>query len=444
MKNLIFMAMFLAIPVLVSGQAEDNPARQPGLQVYRAKTVHGTVVVNLPDKMYPGETISGSVIAEPLAANNPKKDKQNLDALIKSQVVLFGMKYLVGDQLFQFKVPMTMDPAGTVLQVETAKGVEDSFHLEILEGTRPDIGVKSPAFPGYLRSGEFQAIAGPFDGQRSNSAIMLNDLELPVVAESPGNIVTMLPENLAGRQILTIREGGEKFEREVNVLNLELLADAVTLRRGESASLHVNVTGLEGINQPVTVQIENLTPMNISMSGGNRQEWVIQPSEVEAGGVFHNDLQITALTSGGFTVTALLSEPVSVLPGEGADHFLEGEPDSRQEPIEYCGKTWTDVKDIGKQEGPMRDKQDKSGVPKKGKVRARCESCSKKTDLTITTYPLYYYQKQQKTTYTCSMLKGHTGECHGTGKVTVEEKRIGPVGYEEEARCPKGHLVWKK
>ena len=37
--------MMLVLPLLCGGQVEFTASRQPGLQIYQAKTVHGRVVV---------------------------------------------------------------------------------------------------------------------------------------------------------------------------------------------------------------------------------------------------------------------------------------------------------------------------------------------------------------------------------------------------------------
>lgn len=39
--------LMLVFPLLSSGQVEFTASRQPGLQIYQAKTVHGKVVVTV-------------------------------------------------------------------------------------------------------------------------------------------------------------------------------------------------------------------------------------------------------------------------------------------------------------------------------------------------------------------------------------------------------------
>jgi hypothetical protein len=436
MKNLILSALFI-LPLVVSGQVEFSSSRQSGLQIYRAKTVNGTVTVNLPEKLYPGETVSGSVITEPLSTGNAKKNEKNQTALLAVKLWLFGQQLSLTDQLFQFTVPEQAGSPAALLELQPGRGIAAHTPVEILEGVRPVPAMESPAFPGYLRSGEYQSIPGRFDGDRRTTRLMAGNTELPVIAESPGELVTMVPDNLSGRQTLTLSEGDRTYSAGLNVVSLTLAADATSLKKGEQTTLHLVAGGLEGVDFPVTIQVENRTPLNISLSGGNSQEWVITPEEIGAGGIAGRDFQITAGSTGGFTVSAIINEPWHGLPAEPMDQNREGT-------TEYCGKTWEEVTDIGKPEGPRRDKTNSAGTVKPGNAKQRCDQCSKKTEITTTSYPLYLYQKQKKITYTCSLLKGHAGACHGSGMATETEKKMGPVGYEEVGTCPKGHVVWRK
>lgn len=423
----------LALPLLGSGQVEFTASRQPGLQIYQAKTVHGKVIVQLPDDMRPGETISGSVISDPAPSKDPEKVKRNRAALDALQLAFAGMNFLGGDQYFQAKLPSTPQ---AMLILAGEKEITGSTPVEVLaEGRQGTFA--SPLFPEYLRAGEFQRIPGNFDGSRANTAVMLGDTELPILAESPGGVVTMIPGEIAGIQTLTLTENGETFEKELHVIRLDMAADAATLRKGQSTTLHVSVSGMEGIAQPVTVEIENLSPAHVSLTGGNYQELVISPEDVSPDGTYHHTLPILATSSGGFTVSGILSEPHLMEPVEPVDFDREG-------PREKCGNTWETVRDVGKPKGPMRDKENPVPNPTSEKLKMRCEQCSKKVEATISTYPLYNYQKQEVISYVCSMEKGHLGPCHGSGKLSYREKRVGPVGYEQEARCPKGHLIWRK
>ncbi len=423
----------LVLPLLGNGQVEFTASRQPGLQIYQAKTVHGNVVVQLPDDMRPGEIISGSVISEPAPSKDPEKVKRNQAALDALQLAFAGVNFLAGEQYFQAKLPTTPQ---AMLTLAGEKGIPGSTPVEVLaEGRQGTFA--SPLFPEYLRTGEFQRILGNFDGSRDNTTVMLGDTELPILAESPGGMVTMIPGEIVGKQTLTLTENGETFEKVLHVIRLDMAVDAPTLRKGQSTSLHVSVSGLEDMGQPVTVEIENLSPANVSLTEGNYQELVISPAEVSPDGTYHHTLPILATASGGFTVSGILSEPHLMEPVEPVAIDREG-------PREKCGKTWETIRDVGKPKGPMRDKENPIPNPTPEKQKMRCEQCSKKVAATISTYPLYNYQKQEVITYVCSMDKGHLEPCHGSGKLSYREKRVGPVGYEREARCPKGHLIWKK
>jgi hypothetical protein len=425
--------LMLVFPLLSSGQVEFTASRQPGLQIYQAKTVHGKVVVQLPDDMRPGETISGSVIAEPAPSKDPEKVQRHRAALDALQFAFAGVNFLARDQHFQAELPAVPQ---AVLTLAGENGFSGSTTVELLAEERLGT-IVTPLFPEYLRAGEFQRILGNFDGSHDNSQLMLGETELPILAESPGEVVTMIPREISGKHTLSLTEKGETFERELHVIRLDMKVNASTLSKGESTSLQLSVSGLAGYTQPVTVEIENLSPANISLKGGNYQELVFAPSEAPSEGGILRTIPILATASGGFTVSGILGEPQFMEPAEPVDINREGVR-------EICGKTWESVKEVGKPKGPMRDKENPAPNPNPEKQKMRCEQCSKKVEATISTYPLYKFQKEEVITYVCSMEKGHTGECHGSGKISYREKRLGPVGFEKEARCPNGHLIWRK
>lgn len=437
MKQLVvFVALFCCFPVLLTGQAEFSPEIQPGLQVYKAKTANGTVVVNLPGKIYPGESISGTVIAEPETDPNSRKEKLNKVRLFAQTLMIFGIPVQLDQQTFGLKVPQMPEKSISLLQLSDEKGIVSQSVLSVNEGTRPVFHLKEPAFPEYFRAGEYQNIPGIFDGNTANTTIMLNDLEIPVVAESPGEIVTMLPGNIAGRHELIVREGDNTYKTEVSVVNLDISASAASLRRGEQSSIHLNVTGLAPELPPVTVFVENHTPMNISLTGGNYQQWTIEPSEIGAGMDYSRDINIVAIASGGFSVSARIAEPVfqgrEAEAGRGRDQPKAGEgpePDNG-----LCGRPWsTEWKDTGK---PF-PKLDESGKKEVRRNRSKCKKCGEYVDWVYYEIPEYQYQKQERTTYKCTMPKGHAnipGSCHGTGKTETREVKQGETKRYKEIR----------
>jgi len=344
MKKIILLAaMFLPLSQMIYAQVGFEPSSQSGLQVYTMKTVSGTVTVNLPDKIYPGETISGTVISEPSDPRVEGREKPGRAVMAEHILSVFGNRFNTARQALQFTVPPDPYREGAFMKLEDEEGIVGQTSFYIMEGKRPDPISGNPVFPEYLRSGEYQSIPGSFEGQHAGTTVMLDESEIPVVAESPGEIVTLIPENLSGPRKLTITENDESFSRAINILDLKMAVDASTLRKGEKAAIHLDVEGLKGVERPVAVWVDNLTPLNISMEGGNHQIWIISQEEAGQSGFSHKDITISAISSGAFTVSAKIADDFmgdKGIPFKAEDELKPREGEEISEDDGKCGVVW--------------------------------------------------------------------------------------------------------
>ena len=374
--NLIFLMLIQTI--IVNGQIDFAPSKQFGLQVYKAKTVNGTVTVNLPEKIFPGEIISGTVIAEPAPSTSSKKEKLNKSALYASVISIFGMNLNLENNLFQFAVPWNINKVSPIVQIITEKGKIGKAEIEILDGVRPELISKGIEFSGFLRAGEYQNISGAFDGINENSKLNLNEMELPVIAEAPGNVVTLIPEDISGVYKLTIDEAGISYSKDIGVVDLKITTNANILKKGQQCKINIKVSGLKGTELPVNVIVDNLTPLNINISGGNHQDFTIPPVNIDNNGIFNHEITVTAISSGGYTIAAYIAEPISEIAENDFKEEGKDQPVEENDRKELCGKTWqTDWKDT--KDKPFY-KQVRSEITDI-KQKERCEICSKKTDL---------------------------------------------------------------
>ncbi|HJX83319.1 MAG TPA: hypothetical protein VJ723_03125, partial [Candidatus Angelobacter sp.] len=87
-------------------------------------------------------------------------------------------------------------------------------------------------------------------------------------------------------------------------LKIDLTAPKTSLKKGESTELHVEVSGLEGLHQPIPLQLTNQSPNTVNLGGGNTQTIVIQPSQVSTGGTFVKTVPVTGIRSGSFVITS--------------------------------------------------------------------------------------------------------------------------------------------
>src|SRR5262245_35952019 len=75
-----------------------------GLYITTFTTPRGVIYVNLPDDMAAGDTISGTVTAEPAGKNDAER-AQNLAELKRYVLVVEGQRTPVGDEKFSWNIP---------------------------------------------------------------------------------------------------------------------------------------------------------------------------------------------------------------------------------------------------------------------------------------------------------------------------------------------------
>ena len=178
----------------------------------------------------------------------------------------------------------------------------------------------TPAFniPPLGQTGRPIVITGPFDGNSSNTVLngtalrsTVQDFEkntenvsggFGLLAESPRKAVFQSPANVTGPIQITLREGNTQATGNYRNVGVDLTAPKTSLLKGESTTLRVEVSGLEGIKQPVPLTIESRGV--ITMAGGTYQPLVIQPSQVSADGRYSTTREITGVQPGGWGATA--------------------------------------------------------------------------------------------------------------------------------------------
>ena len=80
-----------------------------GLYITTFTTPQGVIKVNLPDDMAAGDTISGTVTAEPTGKNDAER-VQNLAELKRHVLVVEGQQTLVGAGTFSWSIPRPLNP----------------------------------------------------------------------------------------------------------------------------------------------------------------------------------------------------------------------------------------------------------------------------------------------------------------------------------------------
>jgi CHAT domain-containing protein len=268
-----------------------------GLSVTKFTTPQGSIKVNLPDDMAAGDTVSGSIYPEPTGKNQTERD-QNLAELNGYAIDLAGQRTPVRDKTFSRNIQGTL----TIVLLRQGKSVAT---------TNIPISATAPPSPNEFtlptggQQGRFIKITGPSNGLFSTQDYAkIGGTTLPQLAESPRSLVLWNTSEVAGLTNFEGQENGVALQCPFRNIGIKLAAPKLNLLRGETTTLHVVVTGLDGLAGDQSLDLENNSPSVISMSGGNNQRFMIQRAEVQPGGNYATDRTLTGIMAGGFVVTA--------------------------------------------------------------------------------------------------------------------------------------------
>lgn len=309
----------------------------PGLETLSFSTPQGTISVHLPDDASAGDTIAGTVVAEPAGRN--EEERATNQAKLAGYVVgldsvepdgtprVSKLAVSTSGSLFRLKLPL---PAGTALLAPEITGHLYAGVSEELAQGRVSIGPPSsgsgaphPAateyqWPALSQQGHPVQVVGHFDGTYSNTS--LDWIRSPVqgdvtfgdsatgsfglIAESPRKAVFRTPITVVGPVEITLKEAGVETKGRTRIVGVGLTAPKTNLLKGERTTLSVKVLGLQGIKEPI--QLRLVKSGVVGMQGGDVQTLDIAPNKVQADGTFSITRTITGRLAGAFAVTATL------------------------------------------------------------------------------------------------------------------------------------------
>ncbi|MGH9970531.1 MAG: hypothetical protein ACREBG_22445 [Pyrinomonadaceae bacterium] len=354
--------------VAQSSEATTSVAAANGLQTVTFDTLYARVIVHLPDDMAAGDTISGTVFAEP-KGSTPEERAKSL-GLLKGLVVEIGDKpiepfsvickeddairpcpatfFLYHTDEKRPKTPVVLKTKEGTTVAETGIPVFDPTQLkptitfdppktesappQNVKATAPEVPQSDAArtqpnafrefrLPKIGQQGRAVEITGSFDGNSSNTTLTFKPISgtskdfekttqnvsggfglIRPLAESPRKIVFRSPSDFTGPVEISLREGNKETKGTYRNVGVRLSAPKTNLMKGESTELTVEVSGLEGIQKDVPLQLDSKGV--IAMEGGNFQNLRISPSEVNRDGVYNTTRAITGQEAGAFNVTA--------------------------------------------------------------------------------------------------------------------------------------------
>lgn len=281
--------------VIVNASAAIDPSQSAnGLLTTSFETARGKVIVYLPDDMRPGDMISGTVVEIPSAAGS----------LSGYVIEVGGTRIPVSQRQFKIVVPK-ISTGSLIIILKDADSEVGRNVVPVKASTRP----RPPNFvlPRLGQTGRSIQITGPFDGDSSDTRCIVAGTPVPIRAESPREVVIDIPTERVGNTNITITEGGRIVRSDLRIVGVSLSAPKTRLAKGEKTTLSVKVTGLEGITQNLSLDIQ--TTGVVATEGGNQQRITIRPSEVNANGSVVVTREMTGLSAGNFSVIATIISP---------------------------------------------------------------------------------------------------------------------------------------
>ncbi len=286
------------------GSQKRDPVVQAESGFIRATFFSGkeTLTVILPDQICSEDKISGTVFAS------------NKDFKMESLQIDIGEAHGSAPESSSsrrtWSVPKTGEPRVSIT-AWTTDGVSWGTTFLPISSTK-----ERPAkfnIPNFERIGAPFVIKGPFDGDPATTSVKNGDQDLPIVAESPRQVVALIPTlSVPGETTFDVSENDGHAKATTRILLVALVAGKTSLNKGDRTTLTMTVEGIQGLSreQSPMIIVENRSPKVIDLGGKPKHFVVAQPSKE---GDFNHEFLITSLLGGSFSVTA------TVDPGPGTN-----------------------------------------------------------------------------------------------------------------------------
>lgn len=307
MKKVYAILLLLCMVSFISLTAQNFPQTETlnGLRILLFEAEAGKIKVFQPEHLFPGTRISGAIRLEP-AGRNGRQQNKNREELESYLFIFAGQSTDLLQVHPSWQVPETGAPVS--IQLQNPKGaVLTSLTISVRQDSPP-----APATlqaPAYLRAGQAEKLTGPFDGLSGNTTAAIGNRPAEVLAEGPGEIFVETPSEISGPTRIHIREESSIMEAPLNVVDLQLTAGSTQLTRGQSTTIRLTLTGLQGLEAPISASLTNQSPERIALSGGDAQTFTVPPEEVGPDGTFTREATATARRPGGFSVQADIAPP---------------------------------------------------------------------------------------------------------------------------------------
>ena len=342
-------------PKKVAAEISAETTSSNGVSTTTFSTPQGRILIHLPADARAGDTISGTVAAEPKGATEAERAR-NLAGLTTYELKFLYETYRSPKGGFTWKWPKNIlegTPSPTASPTASPKeemtqyfrvslpgnadsppgeipreSLSEDVHLEIelISPIAPEKGIrhKIPGWnedmrdkptagtdpnemrlPDIGQNGRPAKIKGRFDGKSETTEIKVGGNPVTILAESPHSCIFRSPEQVFGPTELTIKENNVETRAPYRNIGVRLTAPKTNLMKGEQTTVTITVTGLKGIQQNIPLHLEKKG--DVSMEGGDVQTIQIRPNDVVIEGAEVNAnvrKVVVGLRPGVFNITA--------------------------------------------------------------------------------------------------------------------------------------------
>ena len=297
-----FLLCIFLLGNLISAQNQVDQNVSNGLSTTVFNLDEGKITVYIPEFLN-NESFSGTIRLESFG-NTANKKRKNLERLISHSLLIDGQNISLDQGIFQ------LTPRTASHQISLLNGKGRSVASSNLDFSKTNDPNRTNIFiPNYLVLGNVARIIGPTDGIIGNSSLTINNENIQILAESQ-TASYFLPTNIPiGRSSVRYTNNGEVTAAKCNVLQLDLSVGDADLLSGQQTNLNISVSGLDGLDEEIPINIRNNSIQNIALEGGNNQELIVTPS----GNTFAHTIRISAIRRGGFSISvnALPDQPTT-------------------------------------------------------------------------------------------------------------------------------------
>ncbi len=298
LKIIIYLLLF---SLFSSAQTEKIVS---GIVTEQVISKDGTLKIIRTSNFPAGKTISGTVLVETESEKPGKKTKQleNLD----KYVIKLGNNIISPNGMFQMKLPET---GNIPLQIFNSKG-------DLVQETVIDINTPLPNtdfnIPKTIRRNNVEKITGDFCGDISKANLKINEQPVKIMAGNESELFFQVEDVEPGIQNLTLEYEEVSAEEQINLVDYTLQVGNLNMNKGEQTFLDVEIIGLTELKEPLSFSISNQSVGTVALSGGDNQQFIINPEEVAEKGEWQKHFDINSLVTGRFSISTdleIINEP---------------------------------------------------------------------------------------------------------------------------------------